>query len=347
MQPIDRIAAAFRGEQPDRTPFVPSIYEHGAALLGRTPSVVARDAGLMAEAALAAYHTYQHDLVTVGIDVYNVEAEALGCVVHYDDGSSAVPGVVSHPLAEQQQLDAGALQIPPGNGSAGRLDLIADACSRVMAQIGDQVWVYACIGGPFSQAVELRGFENLLMDMLTSPQQVHELLQKTTEFSVRHASELSRRGVGINIYESWATLPLIDPGIFEQFVVPYERTIIERVRADFATPPPAIIMGGNVSELIRFFIDTGASLIAADYNADFAHIRGVLEQHNSDIVVRGCADPKMIERAEWDGVERALAVLAEKSRGMARFVWGCGCVSYSTSPADVLHFRTLCLKQAR
>ncbi|TVQ39092.1 MAG: hypothetical protein EA384_07465 [Spirochaetaceae bacterium] len=347
MRAIERMQAVFGGRTPDRTPFVPSIYEHGAALLERTPSVVARDAALMAEAAVAAYETYSHDLVTVGIDVYNVEAEALGCSVKYEDTSTAVPGVVSHPLAGQDSLDPDAIDVSGSADSGNRLSLVADACDRVMTAIGNDVWVYACMGGPFSQAVELRGFENLLMDMLTAPQQVHALMRRTSEFSLRHASNLSRCGVGINIYESWATLPLIDPGIFEQFVVPYERTIIEALRADFATPPPAIIMGGNVSELIRFFIQSGASLIAADYNADFTHIRKALEQHDSDIVVRGCADPKMIERAEWAGVQRALSVLAEKSRGMARFVWGCGCVSYSTSPADVLHFRRMCMDQDR
>ena len=55
--------------------------QHGAAVLGRTPSEVARDAGLMAEAAVASYRTYGHDLVTVGIDIYNIEAEALGAAI--------------------------------------------------------------------------------------------------------------------------------------------------------------------------------------------------------------------------------------------------------------------------
>ena len=90
----DRMERASRGEAGDRTPFVPSIYEHGAAVLGRSPGEVSRDADLMARAAVESYRRYAHDLVTVGIDIYNVEAEAWGCAVSRGEGTS-VPGVTS------------------------------------------------------------------------------------------------------------------------------------------------------------------------------------------------------------------------------------------------------------
>ncbi len=44
---------ALRGEPVGRTPFVPSIYEHGAAVLGKSPGEVSRDADLMAQARQA------------------------------------------------------------------------------------------------------------------------------------------------------------------------------------------------------------------------------------------------------------------------------------------------------
>jgi hypothetical protein len=69
----------------DRIPFVPAIYEHKAALIGKTPSEVAQSEELLVYAALAEFETYRPDLLTVGMDVYNVEAEALGCKVKYYD----------------------------------------------------------------------------------------------------------------------------------------------------------------------------------------------------------------------------------------------------------------------
>ena len=62
MTGLERMRRVFDGKTPDRTPFVPSIYEHGAALIGETPTRVSMDARLMAEAAVESYRAYGHDL---------------------------------------------------------------------------------------------------------------------------------------------------------------------------------------------------------------------------------------------------------------------------------------------
>ena len=54
----------------------------------------------------------------------------------------------------------------------------------------------------------------------------------------------------------------------------------------------------------------------------------------------------MIERGDWDGIQGMLDHLAEKARGMHNFVWGCGCVSYTTPEANVLRFKSLCADRA-
>jgi len=340
MKPIERLNAMLAGQAPDRWPFVPSIYEHGAALLGVTPSEAARDPRLMADAAITAYQTYGHDLVTVGIDIYNIEAEALGCTVRYHDDGPFIPGVASHPLEGAEMPDPEALPIPePGPGN--RLGLIAEACRTVADAIGEEVSVYACMGGPFSQAVELRGFNNLIVDILTRPEAVHRLMARTTALALDHAERLSRQGVGIYLYESWATIPLIDPSIFATFVVPYNKQVIAAVRRRHATPPPAIVMGGDLSILADFFVEADSSLIVCDFNADFDLIRQ--KTAGRSILVRGCVDPKLIERGAWDELAPGIATLARKAAGMPNFLWGCGCTPYHTPIDHVLRFKQMCL----
>jgi uroporphyrinogen decarboxylase len=335
----------FLGQKPDRTPFVPSIYEHGAAVLGTTPSRASTDTGLMADAVLESYGIYRHDLVTVGIDIYNIEAEAFGCTVkRFEDNS--IPAVAGHPLADMDPLDPRVLPLPSLDGP-NRLGLITEACRKVVKEIGGETVVFACTGGPFSQAVELRGFERLLMDMMEAPERVHALLEKTSDLSVLHARRLSETGAGINLYESWATLPLISPDIFRDFVVPYNKKVIAEVRKNYRTPPPAVIMGGNTSLLIDFFIDAKTSLVAADYNTDFPFIRRRIEASGEKIVVRGCLDPKMIERGDWENLDPAIIKLSEKARGMNNFVWGCGCVSYDTGRENLLRFKESCLAASK
>ena len=61
--------------------FTPVIYEHAARFVGRTPWEVSRDADLMFEGHRRAYLEYHHQVIAVGIDIYNLEAEAYGAKV--------------------------------------------------------------------------------------------------------------------------------------------------------------------------------------------------------------------------------------------------------------------------
>jgi len=78
MTPRERIERLLRGEPADRVPFCPAVYEHKAALIGTTPSFLSRDAGLFEKALVREAELYGPDLLTVGCDVYNLEAEAGG-----------------------------------------------------------------------------------------------------------------------------------------------------------------------------------------------------------------------------------------------------------------------------
>jgi len=338
MNHVERMNAALRGEPVDRTPWVPAIYEHGARVIDRTPAEAARSAKLMAEAALASYGKYDHDLVSVGVDIYNIEAEALGCDVS-DGEDVSIPGITSHPLGNASAGDIAALAVPEP-GPSNRLALIEEACRKVASAIGGAVWVNACLSGPFSQAVELRGFENLIGDMLDAPERVHALLEKTTALSVAQGARLAATGCGLNIFESWATLPLITPDMFGEYVVPYNKRIIEMVRRDFDVPPPALIMGGNTSLLIDHFIESGTSLVVADHTADFEFMTA--RMGGRQMLIRGCVDPKQIEREQWDLLSPSIEALAAKSCGMHNFVWGCGAVSYDTTPESLLRFKRMC-----
>ena len=339
MRSIDRMRRVLGRQGVDRRPFVPSIYEHGAAVIDRTPGQAARSSDLMAAAAVEAWRRYEHDIVSVGIDIYNIEAEAFGCAVS-DGADGSIPGITSHPLAGPRAPDAADLAIPCPDG-ANRLGLIAEAAGAVVERIGSDVWVYACMGGPFSQAVELRGFEDFIVDICTAPAAAHALLGRTTELSLQQARRLSDRGAGVYLFESWATLPLIDPRIFAEFVVPYAKRVIAAVRAEFSTPPPAVVMGGDTARLIDLFIEAGTSLVVADFNTDFAFMREKIA--GREMIIRGCADPKLIERGRWDALGESVSALARKSAGMANFVWGCGCVSLGTPPEHLLRFKDMCL----
>lgn len=82
----------------NRLRWEPAIYEHKAALVGRSLLETSRSAELLFEALRAEHEVYGADVLTVGIDIYNLEAEACGARVE-DIGPTECPDIAA-PLAE-------------------------------------------------------------------------------------------------------------------------------------------------------------------------------------------------------------------------------------------------------
>ena len=85
-----RVEKTYAFEVPDRIPFVPAIYEHKARLVGRLPSEVCRSLELLLESLDKELEVYDPDMLVVGIDVYNVEAEAYGARVEDPGGNETI-----------------------------------------------------------------------------------------------------------------------------------------------------------------------------------------------------------------------------------------------------------------
>lgn len=61
-----------------KTPFTLAVYEHAARFVGRTPAEVSQDPALLFQGHRGAYLEYRHQPIAMGIDIYNLEAEAYG-----------------------------------------------------------------------------------------------------------------------------------------------------------------------------------------------------------------------------------------------------------------------------
>lgn len=73
---------------------MPAIYEHKAWFFNDTPSNISRDAGLITQALLVEYEQIGPDALVIGVDVYNLEAEAAGCPVTFYEGDDiSIPGI--------------------------------------------------------------------------------------------------------------------------------------------------------------------------------------------------------------------------------------------------------------
>jgi uroporphyrinogen-III decarboxylase len=144
--------------------------DHSARLAGIDSRRFFTDARIFARTQLLVSEYYGFDAPNNTWDVYNIEAEAMGqSLVYPADG---IPDVDrTHPLIETpSRLDH--VQIPDPYKS-GRMPWVHQVNKIYRELTGKPARVYFC--APFSLAVNVRGYENVVMDIQTNPAFAHRL----------------------------------------------------------------------------------------------------------------------------------------------------------------------------
>ena len=308
-------------------PFVPTIYEHAAALIGRTPSELALNEDLLVEGLTAAYELYRHPLVSVGLDIYNIEVEALGGIIDFPDDAS-LPALRSALILDPAGF--GKLRVPDPQ-SDGRMPLLLNACRRLKETL--PATISGTVTGPFTLAAILRGFEEFTMDMLDDPDFAHEQLRFAAEVGFALASAYHKLGLSIAINESWIAPPLCAPDMYREFAKPVETDLIARI-SKIGVPRISLVCGGNVTAIAADMLETGTSYIMADWGCDRKAILSLCEPKG--VMLRASIAPAMVERGNEAELSDAVDQVMADCGDYPNLVFGCGIVSYNTPPEHVL-----------
>ena len=148
-----------------KIPFTPAVYEHAARFVGRTPAEVSRDAELLFQAHRGAYLEYHHQPIAVGIDIYNLEAEAYGAKVEVVEGD-AIPAIYQ-PLL--RSFEDGLALKPFDPERDGRIAMVLAVGQRLKKEF-PEADVRIPVAGPFSVAFNLRGINALCEDVADRPE---------------------------------------------------------------------------------------------------------------------------------------------------------------------------------
>ncbi len=324
---LETVLACQKGE---RIPYCPAIYEHKAYLIGKTPSQVCRDPELLLQALLKEYDVYRPDFMTVGIDVYNVEAEALGCEVIYFDDSPDVPGVAEPLIATPAELVA--LSVPDPE-SAGRMPLYLDAAEKLLEQIGDQVIVRGAISGPLSMASELVGAENFIVMTLQEPEFVRRLMKFTAEVGVTFGKAFIARGIEPVIFDSRAMPPLCSPAVFRELVAPaYAKHVTPQLKAAGARHIPLII-GGDTTPILEDLIATGATQLLCDFEGDRSAFMTASRAHA--IPFRVNVDPRLLHLGPVEEIQAFTMDILSQCWDHPGFILGTGVAAYDCPPEHI------------
>ncbi|MHC4658746.1 MAG: uroporphyrinogen decarboxylase family protein [Planctomycetota bacterium] len=339
VNPKERVRLALKGEKTDRPLFCPAIYEHKAKLLGKSPSEVSQNGKLLEQAVLAEYETYSPDMLTVGIDIYNVEAEALGSEVFFPEAVAAVPIIKKRILSSLNDFHRLSMD---DIESSGRMPLVLEAAKAVNDKLGGQVFVRGAISAPYSMAVELMGIEELIIGMIDRPDAVNKLLSFCTEVSGSYGKAFIRRGVEVCVFDSYAAPPLVSPALYEDLILPHVRKLIVNLR-ECGAKFVEYVIGGRTDAVAEHLFATGADIVLSDFVSDVSIFLRCAKDTN--VLVRRNISPILIEQGPKEELGEQVNSVRRLALSHQNVIVGTGAISYNTSVEKMLMVRKMCLEE--
>ena len=309
--------------------FTPSVYEHAAALIGRTPHEVSRRPDLLFNAHAEAFRLYGHAPVVVGIDIYNLEAEAYGALVGTPEGNG-IPAVSSFPCSSIGDM---ARLKPLDPTRDGRIPMVMET-GRQLAGTFPKADVRIPLSGPFSLASNLVGFDRLLCAVLDDPESVREALRHLAQGQIAFCREVVARGLNIAFFESGATPPLISPEMFARIVLPTLKVILNETSSITGRAVPCIV-GGNTAPILESILDTGTGYVICPCETDQALFMEKMLPH-PEVMVRINTHLHAFASGDLAGVHRELERVLALTAGRENVCIGTGALPFEADPDIVL-----------
>jgi len=130
-----------------------------------------------------------------------------------------------------------------------------DTIDRVRALTRGAVSVHGEVFSPFTHFMELFGYEEALMALVTDPGKARALLDRLTESSIAWGVAQARRGAdAVLVSSAFAGAGFLSRAAYAGFVLPYERRVARAIRA--AGVPVYTHTCGRIGDRLDLMIET-------------------------------------------------------------------------------------------
>ena len=188
-------------------------------------------------------------------DAYRETADLGGKLHYFDDGP---PRCLKPPLADEKKLPAA---LSPGFLGSRMQDRVAGA-AYLHERIGGQVPIMGWVEGPIAEAVDLRGMQTLMLDLVDDPGYVGELFDWVVELEIGFAQAQIQAGCDL-IGIGDAAASLVSARVYEEMVLPREQLLVAAIQDAGAVARLHIC--GNTHHLLSLLAQTGCEIIDLDY----------------------------------------------------------------------------------
>lgn len=329
MNSRERVLAHLDGRPVDRLPFMPITMQFAADLLGAKYRDYETDHRVLAEGQIRVAEQFGFDYVNTMSDPGREAADCGARVEYFEHLPAAI--IESEPLLADRTALA-SLRMPDPLGG-GRMQNGINGIALLKERVGRDVMVEGWIEGPCAEGVDLRGMNNLMLDFHDDPAFVRDLFDFCVEMELRFAKVQIQAGADV-IGIGDAAVSLVGPRIYREFIWPYEKKLIDGVRAMGGVARLHIC--GNTRACLAGMGELGCAVVDLDYLAPVAEGRTKMGPGQ---IILGNIDPVSVLR---DGSpESVTAAIAQCHRDAgSRFIVGAGCeVTRDTAHANLLALR--------
>jgi MtaA/CmuA family methyltransferase len=325
MNGYERVLALLDGRPVDCLPQLPITMMFAADRIGQPYGRYASDYRILVEAQIQTAREFDFDYVSCISDPAREAADCGANVKYFDDQPPAIDETATL-LADKGAL-AG-LAVPDPLAGGRMLDRIK-AVGLFKEKVGGQLLIEGWIEGPCAEGADLRGINSLMLDFYDDPSFVRDLFDFNLELAIRFAKEQVDAGADL-IGIGDAAASLVGPDIYNEFVLPGEKKLVDAVHAMGARVRLHIC--GNTSRILQGMGSLGCDFVDLDYMVSVAAAR---EQMGPDVVLAGNIDPVAgLRNSTPDAILEAVAECHRQAG--PRYIVGAGCEVPRDTPDENL-----------
>ena len=179
-----------------------------------------------------------------------VEAEVMGCTVDLGK-QDRTPMVKKHGYEGDSEV-----HVPKNVTSLGRMKTVIEAVKIAKEKAGKEYPIVVGTTGPVTIAGHLVGTENLLLWMITEPDNVKKFVDVATELEKQYITALAKAGADVIVMsDPSSSTDMLSGELFDQ----YSKPSIKEAFSDVGEARTVLHICGNTTALIDHMIDTGVT----------------------------------------------------------------------------------------
>ena len=331
MNSRERIFAFLAGRPVDRVPLMPITMMFAARQIGAPYRRYVTDYRVLVEAQVYTARRFGFDHVSAISDPTRESADMGSPIEFFEDQP---PSIIEAKALLAGKRALSSLVVPDPLGG-GRMTDRVRAIAALRAEVGAESVVEGWIEGPTDAASNLRGINTLMLDFTDDPAFVEELMEFVVQVELRFARAQVEAGADV-IGMGDPAASIVGPRHYARFVWPYQKKIVDGVRALGAKVRVHIC--GNTRRSLDLLGQLGADILDVDSAVEICEAR---RRTGSEQVLLGGIDPvRTLSLGTPELVRERIAACFEQAG--PRYVIGAGCEVPPETPAENMEALARC-----